>query len=98
MSTPDTWTRTNGDMIAPAVAQVKKIAGQLAAHFRENPDEAAVALAPWLMLAAATRRHKLNFAEAALVSEVAFWAGVFAVHAYQDWKAQDAIPFLRSVK
>lgn len=90
--------RTNGDLVQPLVDQVKKRAAAALEHFKAHPDELAVGAAPFLMLALATKRHRLNFAEAALVSEVAFWCGVFAVRAYQDWKDQDSAPSLRSVR
>ena len=91
--------RTNADAIAPYVGRLKKRGGELAAHFREHPDELAVGLAPVLMLTLATRRHPLNFAEAVLVTECAFWSGVFAVQAYQQWKTKPAgtAPRLRKV-
>jgi hypothetical protein len=78
--------KTNGDVIQPFVDRGRALAVEAFEHFKAHPDELAVGVAPLLMMATATRRHKLNFAEAALVAEVGFWCGVFAVRAYRDWK------------
>ena len=91
--------KTNGDLVQPVVEHLKTGVRVAVEHFREHPDELAVAIAPWLVLMTATRRHKLNFAEAALVSECAFWSGVFAVEFYRNWKNKPAgtVPRLRKV-
>lgn len=91
--------RTNGDLVAPVVERARKLAVELARGVREHPDEAAVAIAPWLVLTLATKRHKLNFAEAALIAECAFWSGFFAVEFYRSWKDKPAgsPPRLRKV-
>jgi hypothetical protein len=90
--------KTNGDLVAPYVERGKFLAREAVSHVREHPDELAVAVIPFVLLTLATRRHRLGIAEAALVSQVAIWSGIFAVRAYQDWKAQDAAPALRSVR
>lgn len=91
--------KTNGDLVQPVVDHLKRSAGQAIEHFKQNPDEFAVAVTPMVMLLLATRRHKLNFAEAALISECAFWSGYFAVEFYQNWKTRPAgsQPRLRKV-
>ena len=91
--------RTNADVIAPVVGEVKRRVGDAVAHFKDHPDEMAVAVAPLLMLTLATRRHHLNFAEAALVTECGYWSGYFAWQAYRQWKDKPAgtVPRLRKV-
>ena len=91
--------KTNGDMVAPFVDRGRALAREAFEHFKAHPDELAVSVAPWLMLTMATRRQKLNFAEAALITECAFWSGVFAVQAYRQWKDKPAgtAPRLRKV-
>lgn len=89
---------TNGDLVAPYIDRAKVLAAGAARHFRANPDELAVAAAPFLMLALATRRHRLNVPEAILISECAFWFGVLAADAYRQWKERPAgRPTLRGI-
>jgi hypothetical protein len=99
MSTPAKRQPTNGDLfIRPAVERAKKAAAEAFSYAREHPDEAAVALAPVLMLMAATRRHKLSYPEALLISEIGFWAGVLAAQRFREWKDRPAAaPRLRKV-
>jgi hypothetical protein len=91
--------KTNGDVVQPAVDRVKAQARVIAVHFREHPDELAVSLAPFVMLAAATRRHNLSVIEAALIAECAIWGGFLAFDAYRNWKTKPAgaPPRLRKV-
>ncbi len=89
--------RTNGDRVAPVIDGARKTLTRLGEYVRDHPDEAAVCAGPFLVLAMATRRHKLSYTEAILVSEVGFWCGVFAVQQYQAWKAKPAKPLLKVV-
>lgn len=84
--------RTNGDRIEPLVGKAKAGGRALVAYAREHPDEVAVLAAPLLLTVLATRRHKLNAVEAALVAEVGYWCGVLAAREYKAWKSRPAAP------
>ena len=89
--------RTNGDRVQPYVDRGKKALAELGQWAREHPDEVAISVAPVLMLATATRRHRLNFAEAVIVSEVGYWCGVALCQQYRQWKTRPARPSLKEV-
>jgi hypothetical protein len=57
---------------------------------RDNPDEVCVGVAPVVAVVFSTRRHRLSFTEAFLLSEVGYWCGLLAVREYRRWKSQPA--------
>lgn len=83
---------TNGDRIEPLVGKAKAGGRALVAYAREHPDEVAVAAAPMVLTMLATRRHRLNAVEAALVAEVGYWCGVLLAREYKAWKSRPAAP------
>jgi hypothetical protein len=83
---------TNGDRIQPVVDRTKVLARAGLAYAREHPDEVAVAAAPIVLTMLATRRHKLNAVEAALIAEVGYWCGVLLAREYKAWKSRPAAP------
>jgi hypothetical protein len=89
--------RTNGDRVQPFVDRGRKLLAETVRWAREHPDEVAVSAAPLLMLATATRRHPLGWAEAALVAEVGYWSGVAMCAQYRQWKTRPARPSLKEV-
>jgi len=91
--------RTNGDFVRPVVVAAKEHVAAVAAWARENPDEVAVGAVPYLLLVAATARHRLSLAERVIVSQAAYWLAVAAVSQYRVWKAKPAgaPPRLRKV-
>ncbi len=82
--------RTNGDRVQPVVDRGRKLLAGGIQWAREHPDEAVTAIAPCLLLAAATRRHSLTFAEALIISEVGYWSGLAALQQYRQWKTRPA--------
>jgi len=89
--------RTNGDRVQPVVDRAKQVLAEGVAWAREHPDEAFVTVAPWVLLALATRRHALTYAEALIVSEVGYWSGLLVLQQYRQWKTRPARPSLREV-
>lgn len=89
--------RTNGDLIQPFVDEIKRRATAMAKWAQEHPDEAVLAITPLVLITAATRRHHLTYAEAAVTAEVGYWCGVLAVKTYRDWKSKPAGPVLKRV-
>jgi len=90
--------KTNADVIEPFVSRIKGDLQVGLTHFKEHPDELAVGMAPTVLLMLATTRHKLNVAEWLVISQCGYWCGALAMHAYQEWKAQDVATPLRRVK
>lgn len=89
--------RTNSDRVQPVIDRIRKLTAEGIAWAREHPDEAVLAAGPWLLLAAATRRHRLTYAEAFIVTEVGYWSGLAALWQYREWKTRPARPSLREV-
>lgn len=89
--------RTNGDRIQPAIDRGRKLLAEAGQWAREHPDELAVTVAPWLLLALATRRHHLTYTEALLISEVGYLCGVAFWAHYRQWKDRPARPSLKEV-
>jgi len=90
--------RTNGDLVAGVTTAARDHVVALARYAAANPDEAIAAAAPALIVIAATRRCRLNFAQAFALAEVGYWCGVLAVKEYRRWKARPASPALHLVK
>ena len=83
---------TNGDRVQPVVDRTKVLARAGLAYAREHPDEVAILAAPMFVTLWATRRHRLNALEAALVAEVGYWCGVLLAKEYKAWKSRPAAP------
>ena len=83
---------TNGDRIEPLVDKAKTAGRALVAYAREHPDEVAIAVTPLLLTMWATRRHKLNGLESALLAESGYWCGVLLAKEYRAWKSRPAAP------
>lgn len=84
--------RTNGDLVAAVTTAAREHLTALARYAAANPDEAIAAAAPVLIVLAATRRSRLNFAEAFALAEVGYWCGVLALKEYRRWKGRPASP------
>lgn len=84
--------RTNGELVAPYVGKARAAVAQLGELVRERPDEAAVGLAPFVLLTIATGRHRLSLLETVIVTECAVWGGLLAARAYRNWKDRPAGP------
>jgi hypothetical protein len=89
--------KTNGDRVQPVVDRAKELLAEGVQWAREHPDEAFVAVAPWVLLTLAPGRLHLTYAEALVVAEVAYWGGVALCAQYRQWKTRPARPSLREV-
>jgi len=91
--------KTNGDRIQPVVDRGRKLLAEGIQWAREHPDEVVIDIAPWVLLALATKRHQLTYGEALIVSEVGYWSGLAALQQYRQWKTRPATgrPTLKEV-
>jgi hypothetical protein len=89
MSTP---VSTKGDRVEMITADLVNRAKSAVERLVRHPDEAAVLVAPSLLLAVATHRHRLTWTEQLIISEAAIWLGTLAAEKYTAWKAQPTTP------
>lgn len=92
-------TRTNADRVEPVVERAKHLLAEGIQWAREHPDEAFVAIAPWVLLTLATKRHRLAYTEALIITEVGYWSGLLVLQHYRQWKTRPATgrPTLKEV-
>lgn len=89
--------RTNGDRVEKVIDGARKRIAERVKWARENPDEAAVAVAPALLAWHLSLKYDMSLADHLLITETGFAVGRLALSAYQEWKARPARPAVREV-